>query len=317
MNCEECKEQVFELIEREAVDPEGVRAILAECPDCRAEFDAMKVALAAADELPIEEPPGEIDALILRTAELRSQAAAPEEAQVIPFRKRLLQTPPWAMAAIALLAVGVGVWSIPRTVQFESDAAPTELEAKEAVQAGRAPVAALALEDEEMAMDRLAEAPADEYAEPAKSAERPESRQAAYAKRKRVDTPQPASAKVDADDLEMERANAPVMAKDEQAGKATQPRAASSGAKQVAAAPEEADVKGQERSACKAKVTAFEKRLREDKRYEPPPEQELTMGRCYQALGNTAKARQWLERAAADPATRARAQKALERLTPK
>jgi hypothetical protein len=171
-------------------------------------------------------------------------------------------------------------------VQFESDAAPTELEAKEAVQAGRAPVAALALEDEEMAMDRLAEAPADEYAEPAKSAERPESRQAAYAKRKPVDTPQPASAKVDADHLEMERANAPVMAKDE-------------------------------RSACKAKVTAFEKRLHEDKRYEPPPEQELTMGRCYQALGNTAKARQWLERAAADPATRARAQKALERLTPK
>jgi len=114
MNCEECKEQVFELIEREAVDPEGVRAILAECPDCRAEFDAMKVALAAADELPIEEPPGEIDALILRRAELRSQAAAPEEAQVIPFRKRLLQTPPWAMAAIALLAVGVGVWSIRR-----------------------------------------------------------------------------------------------------------------------------------------------------------------------------------------------------------
>lgn len=286
MNCEECKEQVFELIEREAVDPEGVRAILAECPDCRAEFDAMKVALAATDQLPIEEPPGEIDALILRTAELRSQAAAPEEAQVIPFRKRLLQTPPWAMAAIALLAVGVGVWSIPRTVQFESDAAPTELEAEEAVQAGRAPVAALALEDEEMAMDRLAEAPADEYAEPAKSAERPESRQAAYAKRKRVDAPQPASAKVDADHLEMERANAPVMAKDE-------------------------------RSACKAKVTAFEKRLREDKRYEPPPQQELTMGRCYQALGNTAKARQWLERAAADPATRARAQKALERLTPK
>lgn len=307
MNCEECKEQVFELIEREAVDPEGVRAILAECPDCRAEFDAMKAALAVADQLPIEEPPGEIDALILGKA----------EARVIPFRKRLLQTPPWAMAAIALLAVGVGVWSIPRTVQFESDAAPTELEAKEAVQAGRAPVAALALEDEEMAMDRLAEAPADEYAEPAKSAERPESRQAAYAKRKRVDTPQPASAKVDADHLEMERANAPVMAKDEQAGKATQPRAASSGAKQVAAAPEEADVKGQERSACEAKVTAFEKRLREDKRYEPPPEQELTMGRCYQALGNTAKARQWLERAAADPATRARAQKALERLTPK
>ena len=65
MNCEECKEQVFELIEREAVDPEGVRAILADCPDCRAEFEAMKAALALAGELPVEEPPADIDAAIL------------------------------------------------------------------------------------------------------------------------------------------------------------------------------------------------------------------------------------------------------------
>ena len=41
MSCEECKSQIFELIEREAVDPEGVRAILADCPECRAEFEAM------------------------------------------------------------------------------------------------------------------------------------------------------------------------------------------------------------------------------------------------------------------------------------
>jgi uncharacterized protein with PIN domain len=39
MNCDECKEQVFELIEREAVDRDGVREILARCPECRAAFD--------------------------------------------------------------------------------------------------------------------------------------------------------------------------------------------------------------------------------------------------------------------------------------
>ena len=61
MNCEECKEQVFELIEREAVDPEGVREVLARCPECRALFDQMKAALANVDRLPIEEPPETID----------------------------------------------------------------------------------------------------------------------------------------------------------------------------------------------------------------------------------------------------------------
>ena len=146
MSCEECKEQVFELIEREAVDPEGVRAILADCPDCRAEFEAMKAALALAGALPVEEPPADIDAAILSLADRRLRSAAPEplseaveQAKLIPFYKRMVQVPPWAMAAVALLAVGVGVWSIPRTVQLESDADQPVLEAKETVPMAEAP----------------------------------------------------------------------------------------------------------------------------------------------------------------------------------
>ncbi len=124
MNCDECKERVFELIEREAVDPEGVRETLAGCPDCRAAFDDMKAALALAELLPIEEPPASLDAAVLRAAVARAP-------KMIPSRKWRLQAPPWAVAAIALLAVGVGVWAIPRGVQLESEAAPTEMKGPE------------------------------------------------------------------------------------------------------------------------------------------------------------------------------------------
>ena len=42
MSCEECKSQIFELIEREAVDPDGVRAALARrhSPGLLADVDA-------------------------------------------------------------------------------------------------------------------------------------------------------------------------------------------------------------------------------------------------------------------------------------
>ena len=120
MNCDECKEQVLELIEREAVDPEGVYEILAQCPDCRAAFDEMKAALAVVEGLPIEEPGAHVDAAILRAASARAP-------RVVALRRRRLQPLPWAVAAIALLAVGIGVWTIPREVQLESNAAPAEM----------------------------------------------------------------------------------------------------------------------------------------------------------------------------------------------
>ncbi|MBW2405700.1 MAG: hypothetical protein JRF42_18425 [Deltaproteobacteria bacterium] len=119
MNCDECNEQVLELIEREAVDRDGVREILARCPECRAAFDELKAVLLAAEQLPIEQPPVELDATILRAAGAR----VPEE---VPVKKRRLQPAPWAMAAIAMLAVGVGVWTIPQEAAFEGDVAPAD-----------------------------------------------------------------------------------------------------------------------------------------------------------------------------------------------
>ena len=77
---------------------------------------------------------------------------------------------------------------------------------------------------------------------------------------------------------------------------------------------DDSDAKSGERSQCAAKITAFEQRLRDDERYKPEPEEELAIGRCYQTVGDTAKARKWLQRAAANPATKQRARKALQTL---
>ena len=66
MNCDECIERVFELIEQEASDPARVRAILEQCPDCRALFEETKARLALAAELPLEDPPAALDSLAAR-----------------------------------------------------------------------------------------------------------------------------------------------------------------------------------------------------------------------------------------------------------
>jgi len=328
MNCEECKEQVFELIEREAVDPEGVRAILADCPECRADFEAMKAALALAGELPVEEPPADIDAAILRLADQRRPSAVPgratgaaEEAVRIPIYEKMTQVPPWAMAAVALLAVGIGVWSIPRTVQLESDADEPMLEAKETAPVAEAPEAPrLAREpaSEEAAfaaMDDIAEAAPLEAKESAKTAGRPERRRTPRAKKRRDAMARQAAPQAEAENRAMAPAAAPTAVKAE--GMVQRSAAGGAVAEDAALASAELDAEDAKRDAtseCRVKVSAFERRLRDEEGYAPAPEEALAIGRCYQRLGDRGKARTWLERAAADPATKRRARKALQAL---
>jgi negative regulator of sigma E activity len=323
MSCEECRTRVFELIEREEVDPDGVRAVLERCPDCRADFDAMKAALAAVEGLPIEEPPAEIDRAILRAAAERGQP------KLIPLRRRFLQAPPWAMAAIALLAVGVGVWSIPGTVEFEGDADTAAPQAKEMAKLEEAPTDTAAFESEA--------APAEAVA-PEKSAKPVAARKASGTQRKRVASPK--AAPVEADSAELEEAAPPAaarrrmvaepqpasqgLARDEASERAdsygvAQPEGAVGGAAaaEVAAVTDDLDPKAKDQTACKSKVAAFEARLRKEKRFEPTAEQKLSIGRCYQTLGDTTKARAWLERAAKHRSTKKRANEALQRLGPK
>ncbi len=97
MNCDECQDQVFELIEREASDPEGVRELLDRCPECQAAFVEMKRTLALVGQLPLEQPSSATDAAVLA-------AAAARLPDVVRLRKRRLQAPPCAMAAIATTA---------------------------------------------------------------------------------------------------------------------------------------------------------------------------------------------------------------------
>ena len=68
MNAEEFEAQVFELIEREASDPNGIHELLAALPECREDFEQIKDALALAEQLPRVEPPAHLDARILVSA---------------------------------------------------------------------------------------------------------------------------------------------------------------------------------------------------------------------------------------------------------
>ena len=97
------------MIEREAVDPDGVREILARCPDCLAAFDEMKAALAVAEQLPIVEPPAAVDAAILRAAGERAP-------RVVRLKKRRLQPAPWAMAMPDIRRRAVEVTSASRII---------------------------------------------------------------------------------------------------------------------------------------------------------------------------------------------------------
>ena len=266
MNCDECKEQVFELIEREAVDPVGVREILERCPDCAALFAEIKAGLETAADLPLEAPSAAVDAAILG-------AAAARRGEVVPHRRKRSQPFPWAVAATALLAVGIGVWAMPRDADEAEPALPEaamerSYDADKEVGADLAEEAILA-EAEQLS---LAGGQEPEAADAAKPAAQPP----AAARAKRASKRAPAEMKL-------------AMADDELADASR---------------------------ACEQKVQKLERRERDAKRGVDDAEDVLAIGRCYQAAGDAAKAREWLERAAEHPATRTRALQALRALAP-
>lgn len=294
MNCEQCKEDVLELIERAAIDPAGVQEILNRCPDCRTLFDDMNAALVVVDQLPLEDPPSRVDAEVLRAAAMR-------RANVTPLRKWRLQAPPWAMAAIALLAVGIGVWSIPPSgdVATEDALGTGVVETEGDVVAEQKPVGAR--EETAQASSEKAEARVLlDQREPVKPrAEAPAKsplarRERGQAKRKALSAP-------------VQKANAPEAAPTESFA-----ADAVAGLGMLEEAKEDRDDKADE--ACRKTVADFQKRSRRDEDYAPDPEQQLALGRCYAKLGDIKRARTWLERAATHPKTKTRAREVLEGL---
>jgi hypothetical protein len=278
MNCDECKEQVFELIERETVDPDGVREILARCPDCRAAFDEMKAALELAKQLPIEEPSAVVDAAILRAAVERTP-------RVVQLKKPRLQPAPWAMAAIAMLAIGVGVWTSPREVQLEGDAAPPDMKYAEDTAEPRA-------------VERTEAKPKKGSPEPARA----KRRSGSSANEPKASRSVQAPASVVADDMAV-------------AGMAEIGEAQPSAVAAEAPAPRKQERDdGDVTAHCQRKVDEIERRAGADKDRAPTPEEELAIGKCYQTLNKASKARKWLQRAAGHRETKARASEALRQL---
>jgi hypothetical protein len=309
VNCDDCKAQVLELIEREAVDPTGVRAVLAECPDCRAEFDEVKALLALAGELPLEEPPAALDAEILQAAEARNGAAAAPERT--PWRQ------PLAMAAVAMLAVGIGVSTIsignrPQdedapASRLEESAAELEAPASQTKAAG-----GVAMDDAspEVGNELAAAPPAEEVEEAvARQAPRPVARRSARKKEAKDAAPEPHAevAQADLAEAQLGAADAP----------AARAGAAASGAtiqKSDAVEAVEDDAEASATRRCARTVQALEKRRRKDAEHEPTPEAALEAGLCYRRLGKNDEARHWLRRAAEHSSTKARANEALEEL---
>lgn len=310
MNCDECKEQVFELIEREAVDPAGVREILERCPGCAALFAEMKAGIETAGDLPLETPPASVDAVILR-------AAAARKSKVVPIRRKRSQPFPWAVAATALLAVGIGVWAIPRGANEGETAAPEAAmerarDADEGVSADMAAEPSLVVaEAEEMALAGGDE-PGSGVAAP------PPAQKPPAARAKRAARSAPARQVEDQARREVARAPAPQAIAESTAGDpvtddtAGFAKAAPAETKLAMAEDETPDAS----AACELKAKKLERRKRDAKRGGDDAEHVLAIGRCYQAAGDVEKAREWLERAAKHPTTKARALEALRDLAP-
>lgn len=90
MEAEGFTDQLFELVEREAFDPEGVEKFLVAHPEYRAEFEQMKATLSLSADLPVEEPLASLDAAILELAEARAASTDSAcEMRVALFEKRI------------------------------------------------------------------------------------------------------------------------------------------------------------------------------------------------------------------------------------
>jgi len=303
VDCNECEEQVLDLIEREALDPEGVRATLAKCPECRAKFDELKAMLAVTQQLPLEAPPDHLDVLILQAAEARTGGDAPASPRTRSWGQ------PLAMAAVALLVVGIGISTV-SIVKHHGQEQIAEAPAADEVVAPPADLEE-ALGDGEPERIELAKATTDQPKTPADDSDTLGAARQVRATRAR------APKKKEARGAAGPRASTSFAAEgDLQRVASAQDEAGEQLPEERDAAPEpnQIDATTKAQRQCASRISAFEKQTKSDDEYEPTAEESLDAGLCYQLLGKRAAARYWLKRAAEDPSTKARAEDALEKL---
>lgn len=295
MNCDDCEERVLDLIEQEGRDPETVRSLLERCPDCRARFDEMKAVLEQVAAFEVEEPSPATDQAILAAARGR----------VLARRRRWTwRGPHWAAAAVALLAVGVGVWTIPRGAE-DGATKSDEVSAVADIQHDEAAVQDLAYEDS-VAPPSGATAPAeaslDADIETKSEAESRGGGATAALRRRSTVARQPPTQ------------NELVLAEADNGPAST----ASLDFAATADATEEAAPKKSRtpEAAPRPKSRRCERRLRgiESQDRAVTAEEALWLGSCYREAGDWRRARRWFEQAASEPATRDRATRELDRL---
>jgi len=342
VNCDECKEQVLELIERERLDPEGVRETLAKCPECKAEFDEVKAQLAVASQLPLEAPPDHLDLLILQAAEARTAGVAPaidtllaEQSAMEAAEPRVEERPrlflwrqPLAMAAVALLVVGIGISTVsivrgPGQEQVaEAPAAGDKMAEPAQPEDLEEPIAGTEPERVE-----LAEASTDEVAAREVDAEPPAARQARATrarspKKKETRTtgrgaPVPVAPEEKPQRVAAAESDQAADTPDEQYDAAELPALKSGDSNDSLSFGKANDQQGattETERRCMSTILVFEKRLKDKPNFDPTPQQALDAGLCYQLLGKRNQAQHWLKRAAEHPSTKARATEALKKL---
>lgn len=305
MNCDECKERVFELIEEEATDPRKVREVLEACPECRALFEQMKAGLDIAAELPIEEPPARLDAAILEAAAQRRPGEVPRRSS-----RRLVRTSPWAMAAVALLAIGIGVWAVPRDVQLDEERSP-----------------AVRLQGVDRATESASEPPLDGTADALKSSGPTfsEGREAAVEPARRRSAPgsvaqSPAAEKQRPSVVRKTRetfrpkTQPSQPADDEYQATPAMTLQSEELAAGITADRDEQEERARDREMCDRLIRQYERTKKPDTRLELDSEQQLKLGRCYAEAGRIETARAFLKRAAEDVTTKNRAEAELRRL---
>ena len=241
-------------------------------------------------------------------------------ARVISFPKRVMQSQPWAMAAVALLVVGVGLLSVRErqgpgtgTLDGEQVAANEEVP-KKAETAERERPQAVPAEEE-----RVEVAEADPQAKPTKE------------RRRRRKRDKPAAEEPAPEDIGQDEAPALAAAEPPPKADTTTPGEEPSelpdlapgmqGRPGSANALSEGDqaqsASEHEQKICRMRVSALEEMVGRKANYEPPPEEQLAAGRCYNILGNKDKSKHWLERAAKHPDTKAAAERELRKLNAK
>ena len=277
MNCDECKDRVFELVDAERIDPEAVREVLGRCPECRALFEETKATLELASDLPIVDPSAVVDQAVLRAA--RAHAT-----KVVPAQQRRFRPAPWAAAAVALLALSVGVWSIPETKAPTSEPVRVPIERPEEPE-GRE-------NEEQPSTERMMRPADDRAAAPTPAAKRP----ARPVAERSSTTRQRLKAGVEHDEEVMQGPSETGVASDQAAAPA------SSGDVALKAEPGPA-------MPCSRRLAEVEKKGRD-----ATGEDALDLGRCYRDAKDYDEARRWLERATNDPKTKRRATRILKSL---